>query len=343
MGQTSEKAERVRALLNGNNERPEVLLDAVDFLAEPDPDRHWLIEGFIEPERRVLLVGAEGVGKSLLALTAAVQAASGIKVLDRFDVPFPINTLYMDLEMPRDLTRRRLRSLAHTAELQPGALHVLLQPDGLNLLDEEDREQLFAYLQEVQPELIVVDPFYKLSLLGSSKEEDVKPVFGFLDQIRKDFGTAVVLVHHLRKRAQGEASRGKDTSDVYGSALFLRWPETIVVLAEEWLGVAKDRANTFEWVGGFPIKRGGHWPIQIMAPRATAQKADILKYIEENGPCVANDVVRDVPMRREDILKALRLMEIAGLIQRRAGYLEARDPEVAPQLSDSVPDDGNQA
>ena len=310
------RAEALSAALNGQRRRPNVWVDALDLVAEPEPAREWVIEDFVERQGRVVLVGAEGAGKSLLALTLAVQAAAGHVVLDAFPVDLPRRVLYVDLEMARASTRRRLRPLAITSGLKRGALEVCLRPDGLRLEDPEERQAFFAHLERIEPDLVVIDPLYKLMETESVYERDTKPALQFLDLLRLQLGCAIVLVHHLRKRPQGEATRGKDSSDVFGSSVLNRWPETILSLSPTKLVVWKDRDATFGDFRAFAAKFGGHWPVSLYAPSTELEMRIYELLAEQEGSVGQSDVLRQMKVRKADVLDALRTLEAAGRIRK---------------------------
>lgn len=308
--------------LNGHRKYP-AFLDAKDLVAEDEPDRAWVIEGLVEREGRILLAGAEGCGKSLLALTAAAQAAAGIKVLDRFEVDLPATTVYFDLEMGRSTMRRRVKQLSISAGLEDGALFIVHRPEGLDLSSAKERHDLFAFLDEISPDFIVIDPLYKLMETESVYERDVRPTIKALDEMRTRYQCGLLLVHHLRKRASGEASRGKDSSDVFGSSVLLRWPEVTMLLNEQTLVVSKDRDANF---GGnkpsFPVRRGGKWPIWLDDPSAPPDE-DVLNVLREMGPMTRAQVIKTAHRRAKDVGDALKRLEALGKVRHIDGVWES--------------------
>lgn len=301
--------------LNGKAKLP-AWIDAVALVGESEVDREWVINDLIERQGRILLAGAEGAGKSLLALTAAVQAAANLNVLGRFGTDLPATVVYIDLEMARSSTRRRLRELSATAKLPDGALYVLHRPDGLDVSSNRERRDLFALLDEVEPTLIVVDPLYKFMLTDSVYERDVRPTIQALDEMRVRYNASLILVHHLRKRAHGEANRGKDSSDIFGSSVLLRWPEVILTMAgDDVLRVVKDRDDTFHGIKSFPIKRGGAWPLSLENPSLTREE-EIAQWLRSHGPASGNSVFAGVGGNKTAVLASLTKLDHTGAIRR---------------------------
>jgi hypothetical protein len=314
-------AEKVIALMRRDKEPPPELLDATVLADEPEPDHEWVIPDFIERQGRILLAGPEKCGKSLLALTLAVQAASGITALDFFPIESTPRVLYMDLEMARSSTRRRLRQLIISAKghLKPGALEILHRPDGFDVTT--DARHFSTALGHIRPDLIVIDPLYKLMVTDSVYERDVRPTLKWLDQLRKAFGCSIILVHHLRKRPQGESGRGRDASDIFGSSVLLRWPETLMLLDEDSLRVKGDRDATFGELNYFSVKRGGVWPIGLTSGGLDGDiEAEILDYLQV-GPTSGNELAKNVHHKRQKVGRMLQSLEHRKLIVRQGqGY-----------------------
>ena len=74
--------------------------------------------------------------------------------------------------------------------------------------------------------LLVLDPLVRLHGVDENTVADVAPILGFLRDIQRRFGTAVLLVHHARKSGAtrpGQALRGSSELHAWGdSNLYLR-------------------------------------------------------------------------------------------------------------------------
>lgn len=323
---TQLKAERILRRDAAKKERPPVWVDATELTEEEEPNREWVVEGLLERQGRILLAGAEGCGKSLLALTLGVQVAAGLPPLVRFPATDPRAVVYLDLEMARSSTRRRLRAMEHQARaegkaLEAGSLLLCLRPDGLNLGSPREQRDLQAQIEKAEPELVIVDPLYKLTLTDSVYEREIKPTLQFLDRIRLEHGSGLILVHHLRKRSHGEGARGRDASDIFGSSVLLRWPETTFILTDDSLRVQKDRDDTFDGKRSWPVTHGPMWPIGLGEPRHAGEQ-EVEDYLAHMGSASGNQIARDVTGRRKDLLDAISRLEKQGRIVRRQNRWE---------------------
>lgn len=301
--------------------------DFLDLIAEPGSDEpDWLIEGLIERQGRVLLAGDEGSGKSLLSQMLAVQVAAGMKALGEWRVPVGLRVIYFELEMSRRTVRRRgrLMNLAvrkHGGEIPSGEFKMAHFPNGLNIGPRSrDAASILRLVEGFEPDLVIFDPLYRIAATDQVGETETRPLIDFIANVR-ELGAATWIVHHTRKR-QGSGDRLKDSSDVYGSSILLRWPEAVFALFNDGgrkgrLKVLKDREGFFEDRGEWFVARGGAWPISIVPETPVdAARGKILDRLRIEGAKSANALARDLGMRKDDALEAIRAMAADGIIER---------------------------
>jgi len=83
----------------------------------------------------------------------------------------------------------------------------------INLDDEVDRERFLDMVCVIGPRLVIVDSYGSATLRGDRNKEDVQEMLAFLTRVAVDHETAMVLVHHLRKRQDGQATFAPMTLD----------------------------------------------------------------------------------------------------------------------------------
>lgn len=198
-----------------------------DFLKETDGDSYeWAIPGLIERGERVIVVAAEGVGKTMLARQVALLSAAGIHPFS-FQPMAPIKTLTVDLENPDRIIRRTGRSIAMQAMSHARVsrlnAELLTRPSGMDLLKASDRAILEDTLDRVKPELLVIGPLYKAFLDpgGRTSESIALEVAKYLDTIRTIYKCALWIEHHA---PLGTSMTSRDLRP-FGSAVWSRWPE----------------------------------------------------------------------------------------------------------------------
>jgi len=202
------------------------LIDWATLIGEESDDSFdWLIPGLLERQERVIVVAAEGVGKTYLARQVALMCSAGIHPFKRDKMP-PVRTLFVDLENPERIIRRTARKIYKKIEEVGRAkdmeAHLVVKPDGLDLLKSDDRNKLIEWIDQTQPELLVLGPLYKsfLDPGGRTAESVSTEVAKFLDYIRHEYGCAMWLEHHA-PLGSGQSREMRP----FGSAVWSRWSE----------------------------------------------------------------------------------------------------------------------
>jgi hypothetical protein len=234
-----------------------------DFVTEVEDDKYdWVIPGVLERQERVIVVAAEGVGKTTLARQIAICTAAGIQPFTRSGMA-PIKTLFVDLENPERIIRRMSRQIVAAAEHYrphkgaPINAHLLMKPDGMNLLEAADRILLEETIERTQPDLLVLGPLYKsfIDPGGKTSESVAVAVAKYLDYIRWTYDCALWLEHHAPLGGSG----GRDMRP-FGSAVWSRWPEFGLTIEPD---LSSAEVNHFK-IGTFRGSRDvRHWPTKM--------------------------------------------------------------------------------
>lgn len=228
---------RAQALIGGAYQSESVdtgrLVKWDDFMAEAESEAYeWIIPDILERKERVIVVAAEGVGKTMLARQIAILSSFGIHPFS-FQPMEPVRTLFIDLENPDRIIRRMSRHTymraKHRVErefgrkVQPINASLLMKPAGLDLLKTEDRNYLFRQIEAVKPELIMFGPLYKSYVdPGARNSESVAvEVAKFLDSVKDAYDCSLWIEHH----APLGTSMATRELRPFGSAVWSRWPE----------------------------------------------------------------------------------------------------------------------
>jgi len=231
------KLARVSAMIGGayTTERIDTgrLVKWDDFMQEADDGTYdWIIPDILERKERVIVVAAEGVGKTMLARQIAILSSFGIHPFSFQPMP-PVRTLFIDLENPDRIIRRMSRHTYMRAKMrvekefglkpQPISASLLMKPAGIDLLRDDDRSYLFKQIEMVKPELIMFGPLYKsyVDPGGRNSESVAVEVAKFLDSVKDAYDCALWLEHH----APLGTSMATRELRPFGSAVWSRWPE----------------------------------------------------------------------------------------------------------------------
>lgn len=248
------------------------LVEWSEFVKESSDDAYdWIIPGLIERTERVIVVAAEGVGKTMLARQVAICVGFGLHPFTYQPIK-PQTTLSVDLENPERIIRRTSRSIYGAAQAvsrnsKPQA-HLLIKPQGLDLLRAEDRAVLEEMIEKTKPSLLVMGPLYKAFIDpgGRTSEAVAIEVARYLDTIRDVYQCAMWLEHHA---PLGNSMTTRELRP-FGSAVWSRWPEFGVALQPDTTGMAhhfdvrhfRGAREERQWPSR--IKRGKRFPFEVV-------------------------------------------------------------------------------
>ncbi len=220
----------------------EIPPDLDEFLATERSTR-WVLPGLLTRGDRLILTGGEGAGKSVVLSQIAVCAAAGISPFSGRRQP-PVRTLLVDLENGPDRMATRLRPLrdltvAHKRPIPPGMLRLHSVPAGIDVTDHREGPALAAMVREVNPDLLVIGPLYRLHRGSLDKEEHAREVTVALDDLRVGADCALIVEAHAGHGYQG----GRDLRP-RGSSLLMGWAAYGLGLR---VAAAKDRDDEGAW------------------------------------------------------------------------------------------------
>ncbi len=197
-------------------------------IAEQPQARRWLIDALWADEAVGIVGGEPKCCKSFLALDMAVAVAGGVPCLRRFAPARTGRVLLYAAEDALHVVRQRLTGIAAVAgrDLADLDIHVITAPS-VRLDVEPDRDALTETIVELEPTLLVLDPFVRLHRIDENLSGEVAPLLAYLRELQRRFHVAVVLVHHARKGGAklraGQALRGSSEFHAWGdSNLYLR-------------------------------------------------------------------------------------------------------------------------
>lgn len=249
------------------------LVNWQEFVNEDVDDSYdWVIPGLLERQERVIVVASEGVGKTMLARQVAICSAAGLHPFKLTRMK-PLTTLTIDLENPERIIRRTSRAIMVNAmkhgHVEKVRAHLVIQPAGLDLLNNADRSFIEHHIEAVKPDLICLGPLYKsfIDPGGRTSEAIAVEIAKYLDMIRDVYGCALWLEHHA---PLGTSMSTRDLRP-FGSAVWSRWPEFGLSLQpdptspEGFVYVVKHFRGERD-IREFPtkMKRGSVFPFEVL-------------------------------------------------------------------------------
>jgi hypothetical protein len=101
----------------------------------------------------------------------------------------------------------------------------------IDLRDARDREDLIRMCRVLYPSLVIVDSLSTIHFKGENSIEDVRDVLGFLNTLAGENNTAVLLIHHLRKRGLLAATEPISIHDFRGSSHIIAMARSVLAMS----------------------------------------------------------------------------------------------------------------
>jgi hypothetical protein len=284
-----------------------------------------LVEPGLLPQQGILFVGGEPkVGKSLLVANLALSLAAGADRIG-FPIPAPRRVLICQFELPvpqfvsRLAVMRRAMGTAADQNLlvdTRAAGHLLSAAQGLN--------HFVSAARAAKAEVMVLDPLYSTH---DQDENDTRAMAGLcqsLLRLRDAAGTALVVVHHVRKSIGrheiGSAFRGSSALHAVGdSYLLLTRPAPQVPTLElrfQFRYAAAQPPRLLELDPRTLWFSSAGSPPAVAAPRHKVEKGDITQALAEMGKGARYNQLRDQIMTTTECSKRTAQLAISEACQQ---------------------------
>lgn len=201
------------------NSLPEPLSkeDLKEAVLSPLQKRTPYADGLLFEKSSIMLSADPGTGKSILALQATCQLASGLPLFGSLLVPNPIKVYYIQKERPQLEVLERLKILNESIKINWDNLIVDSLLQILNLSDLKYCDLIASRIAKHEPKLIVIDPI-GAGLGGLSKDEIANNFCTMLTFIQSRIGNTYWLNHHTTKQQYTQTGEKIDKEKpFYGS------------------------------------------------------------------------------------------------------------------------------
>lgn len=172
------------------------------FMLSKLPEVPFYVKDWLPKRGKSLLYAPPKSGKSYLCIQLARCIGCGESFLN---TPIRKGTvLYIQWELGEEILQVRLKQTGKDYE------GVFVGTTFSMKLDSSGgQKQLWRAMEAVEPNVLILDPWYKAILGDENESTDVRKVLDFLDSIIEGFNCSIFIIHHagkdLSKRGRGSS------------------------------------------------------------------------------------------------------------------------------------------
>lgn len=284
----------------------------------------WLVDGLIPLGGLTILHGLGKTGKTTLLTHLAGAIVKGSPFLEREVRKGPV--VWLDLEQHLALTVRKLAGAGASEQPHLVYIHNGVAPDLREVVDAVRKNGAVA---------VVVDSLSTLlRLQDENAAAEVTTKVSPLLRLARDTNTAVIAIHHDRKR------EGAGAGSMRGSSVFLNAADVVMGLKAD--GGHQDCTRRLECTGRYDeargtlsvrLTKGGY---VLLGERETVEADRVLEALG-NASLTAEQLAAKLECSRAPVVKRLNELVEDGRITKEGGgirgdpyrYCKARVSEIA--------------
>ena len=189
------------------------------------PERKALIENFLYEKSALMIYADDGVGKSVLALQACMQATvKDAKVFGEFNVPEDSEVLYFQMERHPDESFERMRHLRTVVPFNKDKFALSVELQGINLQENKSHIEAMVKVAKIvekinfQPKIMAFDPIYTLASSGLETAEACNAITSFFRVIQITYNCTILATSHTNRGVRDPENIGRRVGqDMYGN------------------------------------------------------------------------------------------------------------------------------
>lgn len=200
-----------------------------EFLAwEPNFPEAILGQGILYAGTKAIVYGKYKSLKSMLVQHLGLCISRGQPWLG-IDTPKDGATvLYLQLEIPHPLLKRRIMKMSRGSSWTRKPI-VFWTEHFLKLDTPLGMMKLEKYLNQFQPNVLIIDPVYKILSGNILDAHAIQTLLDNMDKLIEKYGIAIVFVSHTRKPMK-DAEAGWGSDDLFGSMFFSAWADSVIMI-----------------------------------------------------------------------------------------------------------------
>lgn len=190
-----------------------------------------IADGILNEGNKLIMYGKPKAMKSIGVKRLMLSLAEGQAWLGHQTPSSGVRVLYLQMEITKFETQYRLRGMVNgTGGVTLAEVRVWTNMAGIKIDTSAGYDELEQEIVDVAPQLVIIDPIYKVLSGDMLNAQHMAPLFDALDRLIVRHGIAVVLIHHARKGPSDPKERHVDAGaeDMMGSVLFSAWPDSVI-------------------------------------------------------------------------------------------------------------------
>ncbi|MBN1772745.1 MAG: AAA family ATPase [Deltaproteobacteria bacterium] len=210
------------------HELPAVTLEDLEAIERPRGGK-WLVHGWWTQQGCGLIAGDPKSNKSLLALALCMSIASGEPFLRRWQVDVSGPTLYIGEEDDQWTVKDRSRKLRRALAISDVRRRMFIAcQQGADITSQRGRGRVSALVRRIRPVFTVIDTWGRCAeRVDLNSYREVMEHLGYLRRLSAEVGTAIMIVHHLKKTDFNRPTE-HITARALGSQAFWGWSDDFI-------------------------------------------------------------------------------------------------------------------
>jgi len=207
---------------------------------EIPPEPCWIEPGILPKGGKLLFGGHAKIGKSMVMLQLGADLATGETpfLCPHFKIPHPVKVLLVEKELATLGLQLRTKT-AYTSrkvELLEKNFYYSSRDSRLRLDTVEGHKAFMEVIDEIRPDVLLLDPIGKMHTLDENSNSDISELFDVLDRFLnfgKEWGMSLIFSHHFGKPPK-DTRIEHDPLDPYNFRGASKWfddPDTLVTLS----------------------------------------------------------------------------------------------------------------
>jgi len=252
-----------------------------------------------------LIAGADGVGKSLIALQMACSIALGVTFLNYFKIEESRRVLLIQFELENGDLLQRFRKQQYWFNRKYADykgdwsnLHLsIIEQDTKMFIDQWDKIEATIIENHLDNSVLIVDNLYTSTNIDVSNNTDLSQLLSRISEIKRRYKLTIILVNHHNKGTYKEKMISKD---------MIRGGKVMTDFATNVFQIAESTLNTDIRMGKITKLRSGESDLRNIAFKLIFDPGNL---VFSKGGIITKEELHFIDPKERNEIKALKAVE----------------------------------